>query len=271
MVNASMAAAGAATTAALCVALLSSAPNAAVESRGLPSNLFGVAPGSPSHHRSMTRNTARPLGEALLSSVPRGGDEADEEEEEAKPLYFPELVTTTVVSKKSSGASSDYAVSLSPEKASELSLRSGDVVTVIGRRRRSAYATVSVDKKLKGDSLRMSAAMSANLRVRDDDKAKVIRLTGDAEDRHTIEPAGAASATLSPVRDSLLTLAATHGGDMDDDALLERFVGPYLNLDESDSVILGKGNVLKLTDDDGAVLEFQVVQLEDGNEDASGE
>ena len=99
MVNASMAAAGAATTAAICVALLSSAPNAAVESRGLPSNLFGVAPGSPSHHRSMTRNTARPLGEALLSSVPRGGDEADEEEEEAKPLYFPELVTTTVVSK----------------------------------------------------------------------------------------------------------------------------------------------------------------------------
>ena len=48
------------------------------------------------------------------------------------------------------------------EKASELGLRSGDVVTVIGRRRRSAYATVSVDKKLKGDSLRMSAAMSAD-------------------------------------------------------------------------------------------------------------
>ena len=266
MVNASMAAAGAATTAAICVALLSSAP-AAVESRSLSSNLFGVPPSS--HHRAMTRNTApQPLGEALLSSIPRGGDE--DEEEEKKPLYLPELVTT-LVSKKSSGASGDYAISLSPEKASELSVRSGDVVTVIGRRRRSAYATVTVDKKLSGDSLRVSENMSANLRVRDDDKAKVIKLTGDDEDRHTIEPASAASATLSPVRDSLMTLHALHGGDMDDDSLLERFVRPYLNLDENESVILGKGNVLKLTDDDGAVLEFQVVQLEDGNEEASGE
>ena len=163
----------------------------------------------------------------------------------------------------------DNIVVLSPSKASELSVKSGENVVLIGRRRCALFAIVKVKKGKKSKCI-VSPNMASNLRVRNEDKIKVLKmgvdddqpLSGDMELLKTSTPPKVASVTLSPIEDSLSQLEAREGGDeISTEELTDRFVTPYLNLDES-SVLLKKGHVLTLTDDAGRRLDFTVSEME---------
>lgn len=174
-------------------------------------------------------------------------------------------------------------ITISPSKARELSLSSGDVVAVIGRRRRATLANVSVSKKAKTKSTCIiSKNLSKNLRLRDTDKLKIEAL-GEKEQGSVDEevnnarsgdlllvnaeskPEVAASVTLSPLSDSLERLQKTelNGDEMSDEAIMERFIAPYLNLDEDDgSIMLKKGHIISVTDENGVTLDFIVDDLD---------
>jgi hypothetical protein len=167
---------------------------------------------------------------------------------------------------------SDVTVSLSPAKAKELSLKSGDAVLLIGRRRKATYALVKVLKSKKS-ICGVSQNMATNLRLRNGDKIKMIPLgseedqprTGDMILMKHSSPPTVSSVTFSPVEDSLNALAAREGGDeLSDEEMMERFVSPYLDLSES-SAMIKKNALLALVDDNGKTLEFLVthVELED--------
>jgi hypothetical protein len=165
-------------------------------------------------------------------------------------------------------------VSISPSKAKELKVAAGDVILVVGRRRRATYAFVDVQKSKK-EICSMPENMAKNLRLRNTDKLKVIPLgLQEDESRHGdmillkhAAPPKVASVTFSPIEDSLNSLAAREGGDgLGDDEIMERFVTPYLNLDESIALVK-KDSVVTITDDNGKHLDFIVTHIE--LEDAS--
>jgi hypothetical protein len=85
-------------------------------------------------------------------------------------------------------------------------------------------------------------------------------------------PEVARAVTFSPLKDSLDSLARREGGDApDDDALLARFVTPYLDFEASAELIVKACHTLVLTDDDGRSLDFTVSHLdmsEEGESDA---
>lgn len=161
-------------------------------------------------------------------------------------------------------ADSDASISISTNKAKELGLKDGDVVGVVGRRRRAAYGRVSVVKSKK-TALTISVNLAKNLRLRKGDKAKVVPLTGKLEEGthsgdmtilDTTEPAAIASFTLAPIEDSLTTLEAIEGGDeIPEEDLTARFISPYF---ENQKALLKKGQILELIDDSGRRLEFIV-------------
>jgi hypothetical protein len=166
-------------------------------------------------------------------------------------------------------------VSLSPSKAKELKVKNGDVILVVGRRRRATYAIAKV-QKAKKEICTVSQNMAKNLRLRNGDKLKVITLDPSEEDQvHTGDmilmnhatPPKVASVTFSPIEDSLNALSAREGGDeLSDEEIMERFVTPYLNLAES-SALVKKDFVLTLGDDNGKKLDVMVthVELEDAS------
>jgi translation initiation factor IF-1 len=167
----------------------------------------------------------------------------------------------------------DVTVSLSPSKAKELKVSTGDVILVVGRRRRATYAFVAVEKAKK-EICTLPENMAKNLRLRNGDKLKVIPL-GEQEDesRHgdmillkNATPPKVASVTFSPIEDSLNALSAREGDDLSDDEIMERFVTPYLNLNEA-TALVKKNSVVAIADDNGKKLEFVVthVELEDAS------
>lgn len=149
---------------------------------------------------------------------------------------------------------------------------------MIGRRRRASYGIIKI-KKGKKSSCTVSANLGNNLRLRDGDKIKVVSLGEHAEDQPRSgdmallkgSPSAVASVTFSPVEDSLSSLEASEGGDeIGDDEITERFVTPYVNLEEDDSdALIKKGHVLTLHDDNNKALDFIVthVELEGAAED----
>lgn len=165
-------------------------------------------------------------------------------------------------------------MSISPSKAKELKVSAGDVILVVGRRRRATYAYVDVQKSKK-EICSIPENMAKNLRLRNTDKLKVIPLgLQEDESRHGdmillkyAAPPKVASITFSPIEDSLNSLAAREGGDgLGDDEIMERFVTPYLNLEDS-TALVKKDSVVTITDDNGKKLEFMVthVELEDAS------
>uniref|UniRef100_A0A7R9WC16 AAA+ ATPase domain-containing protein n=1 Tax=Pseudictyota dubia TaxID=2749911 RepID=A0A7R9WC16_9STRA len=252
-------------------------PNAQIGAApfGLQRNSFGVF-----QSRAALQDAAG-AGAAAVT-IPRGGGEdeesegGEEEAESAEPetLYLPGLLDASVAKKSAARtAESDCAVTLSSKKALELGVRSGDVVGIIGRRRRASYATVVVKKKGAASSCQIGHNLSQNLRVRDGDKVKVVPLGEDADAEGersgdmtllTKQPAVAAAVTLSPVEDSLNQLSASEGGDeIPDEELEERFVSPYLNLEEArKSIVMKVGHVLAIKDENGKTLEFMVTRME---------
>eukprot|EP00567_Pseudictyota_dubia_P004575 CAMPEP_0197441318 /NCGR_PEP_ID=MMETSP1175-20131217/7612_1 /TAXON_ID=1003142 /ORGANISM="Triceratium dubium, Strain CCMP147" /LENGTH=924 /DNA_ID=CAMNT_0042971573 /DNA_START=69 /DNA_END=2843 /DNA_ORIENTATION=+ len=251
-------------------------PNAQIGAApfGLQRNSFGVF---------QSRAALQDAAGAAAVSIPRGGGEdgeseggEEEEAESAEPetLYLPGLLDASVAKKSAARtAESDCAVTLSSKKALELGVRSGDVVGIIGRRRRASYATVVVKKKGAASSCQIGHNLSQNLRVRDGDKVKVVPLGEDADAEGersgdmtllTKQPAVAAAVTLSPIEDSLNQLSASEGGDeIPDEELEERFVSPYLNLEEArKSIVMKVGHVLAIKDENGKTLEFMVTRME---------
>jgi transitional endoplasmic reticulum ATPase len=77
------------------------------------------------------------------------------------------------------------------------------------------------------------------------------------------KPEAVASVTLAPVEDSLNSLIASEGGDdFDDDELMERFVTPYLDIEEhSGEVIVKEGMTLTMKDANGKSLDFIITQV----------
>mmetsp|Transcript_22297 Transcript_22297/g.46874 ORF Transcript_22297/g.46874 Transcript_22297/m.46874 type:complete len:909 (+) Transcript_22297:297-3023(+) len=220
------------------------------------------------------------LSSNVVASFPRGGasdsDDAEDEAGEVK-LYLPGLLEATVSGKWDiTEAGKDCTISITPSKAKELNLQSGSIVGIIGRRRRAAYAIVNVSKKGKKSSIQLSHNLASNLRIRDTDKVKIVPLGGDSDETGisegasgdmallATEPSVAVSVTFSPVRDSLHSLELSEGGDeLSEEDIKERFVMPYLNLEESESrVVVKKGHSLILRDDNKKKLEFTVTNLE---------
>jgi transitional endoplasmic reticulum ATPase len=221
----------------------------------------------------------------IVASIARGGSTAaavgqsDDEEEAPAVLYLPGLLTAVVAKKKATkDAKTDSAITISPKKAKELKLSNGDVVAVVGRRRRAAYGIISIKKKPLSKAS-ISFNMASNLRLRDNDKLKIVPIeegAGEGEDRSgdmtllNINPEVVSSVTFSPVEDSYNSLIASEGGDdIEDEELKERFIDQYLNLEEDgDSIVIKEGNLLCLTDDNGKELDFIVSHVGDEEEES---
>jgi hypothetical protein len=183
---------------------------------------------------------------------------------------------------------------LAPSKAKELKVTTGDLVVLVGRRRRAALARVQIAKGNKKSVGAVSANMAANLRLRSDDKVKIIayhsmQTTNDndtdttSEDssktrsgdllllRHLTEaPSVVQSVTLAPLEDSLKQLESSEGGDeLSEDEIRDRFVRPYM--EECEGALIKKGHTLTLRDEQDKKLEFVVthVGLEGEEEDKS--
>lgn len=156
------------------------------------------------------------------------------------------------------------------------------MVVLVGRRRKASYATVSVAKKAKKGVAKLSANLAANLKLRTDDKVKVVALGGDDEVGDNSSRSGdlllltksevpsVHSVTFSPIEDSLQALVAAEGGDeIPDEEIQARFVQPYL--EDMDGAVLKQGHVIRLMDDNGKKLEFMVSHVDLAGEDAEKE
>jgi transitional endoplasmic reticulum ATPase len=158
-------------------------------------------------------------------------------------------------------------VVIAPTKAKELGVKTGDIVVIVGRRRRAAYARVAVAKGKKAVCT-ISENLASNLRLRKGDKVKVETLSDEISDeirtgdmvlmKRSTAPK-AASVTFSPVLDSLSALEAGEGGDeLSDEEILSRFVTPYLET----NALLKKGHVLTLRDESNKKLELVITHME---------
>jgi hypothetical protein len=180
-------------------------------------------------------------------------------------------------------AREDSTVTISSRKAKEINVRSGDIVVLVGRRRNASYAQVAIGEKAfkNDDSCSISQNLAYNLRLRQDDKVKVVPMksmdheeprSGDLLLMKAKEVAQVTSVSFAPVDDSLNALTSSEGGDdLSDDEILERFVRPYLNSNDGNFQLLKKGHLISLRDESGRRLEFYVSQMElEDTEDDDG-
>ena len=156
-------------------------------------------------------------------------------------------------------------------------------MAVIGRRRRATYAIASVPSKKKGSNSNcfISHNLATNIRIRDGDKVKIVALGKDAADKEersgdmvllTKEPEIVGSVTYSPIEDSLNSLINSEGGDeIEDEELMERFIDPYLNIEEDSGRIIAKeGSAVTMTDENGKSLDFIITHIGDDEERGEG-
>jgi formylmethanofuran dehydrogenase subunit D len=171
----------------------------------------------------------------------------------------------------------DSSVLLSPSKAKELKVKEGDTVVLIGRRRHASYGHVQIGvssgkRKDSDSSCTISQNMASNLRLRQDDKVKVVSLksadqnearSGDLLLLKSKETPVAATVTFAPVEDSLNSLTAVEGGDeLSDEEILQRFVQPYVENSDDGVAFLKQGHLLSLRDENGKKLDFYVSNIE---------
>lgn len=162
----------------------------------------------------------------------------------------------------------DCSVRIASAKAKELGVSTGDIVVLVGRRRHATYAKVEISKGGKKSSCVISQNMAYNLRLRQDDKVKLVVLEKSFENEEASERSGdlrlvqkqpslIQSITFSPIEDSLSGLVALEGGDeIPDQVLQARFVSPYL--ENCENAVLKQGHLLQLRDDNGRRLDFYV-------------
>eukprot|EP00592_Proboscia_alata_P002300 CAMPEP_0194370118 /NCGR_PEP_ID=MMETSP0174-20130528/18435_1 /TAXON_ID=216777 /ORGANISM="Proboscia alata, Strain PI-D3" /LENGTH=930 /DNA_ID=CAMNT_0039147413 /DNA_START=130 /DNA_END=2922 /DNA_ORIENTATION=- len=210
----------------------------------------------------------------------RGGDDYVEKATVAfgETLYLPGLLTSTIrssgISSPNPTANDDYTVDITPTKAKELNLETGDVVAVIGKRRRVSYAFVNVlSKKKKKKYAGVSATLSTNLRIRNGDAIKIVPLGRELQEGEELKRSGdmklltvetaptALSVTMAPVEDSIQNLQAAEndGDEFSDDELCKRFILPYL---EGGRGIVKLGHLVAMKDENGKTLEFLVSSIE---------
>ena len=287
------------------VATVSTAAIVVVDAHSSGSSIFGVA-----RHNTQSFGQ-QPPSLSLLSKnnnnnnilntlSTRGGAGADldstlvgEEDTPAaeETLYLPGLLEAIVPSKSSANsgnniiqptASLDYTLTISSSKAKELKVKEGDVVAVIGRRRRASYGKVHiVAKGLKSGNVKIGTNLATNLRIRDTDTVKIVSLHSSSDDDSESYTLGApptqlaSSITLSPIVDSLHTLSLRErdGDEFSDTELTERFVLPYLNSEEDGECIMKEGHTLTLKDDNGVALDFMVgyLDMSEGSDDEEEE
>lgn len=232
------------------------------------------------------------------SIIPRGGSTDDASnsnnndadlEQPQQPVYHPGLLDAIIPpslgENASITASSDYRLSISSSKAKELQIQSGELVAIIGKRRRASYAKVHILPKggaASNDEAKVSRNLATNLRLRSMDKVKIVPLLSssseDNDDGEECESKAynmgnkptsiASSITFHPLKDSLTSLDYKEGGGGDglsDEEVLERFITPYLNLDDDDDtdgqVFMTGGHMLTLRDENGFMLEFKIGNL----------
>ena len=149
-----------------------------------------------------------------------------------------------------------------------MNVKEGDTILLIGRRRRASYARVTITKGKKGNCS-VSENMAQNLRLRNGDKVKAVPLGESLDETHSGDmillshknPPKIASVTFSPVEDSMQNLAAREGGDeVSDEQIMERFIKPYLS--NGSDLLIKKGHLLALVDENGKRLEVMVTNVE---------
>lgn len=148
-------------------------------------------------------------------------------------------------------------------------MKDGDVVVLVGRRRRGTYARISAVKKQKKSACVVPQNVASNLRLRQDDAVKIVPLhsvdheearSGDLVLMQSATVPKVESATFAPVQDSLDNLQGSEGGDeIPDEELMERFVKPYT---EAAGGLLKTNMVLTLVDENGKKLDFIVTQID---------
>lgn len=143
---------------------------------------------------------------------------------------------------------------------------------MVGRRRHAAYAVVEIAATGSGSTKKsvctLSQNLASNLRLRQDDKVKVVAMDKSFEDESASERSGdllllqkqptkMQSVTFSPIEDSVAGLVASDGGDeISDEAIQARFITPYL--EGSIGAVLKQGHLFLLRDENGKRLEFYV-------------
>jgi len=270
---------------AFATALIS--PSQDADARVLSSNsgLFGIHKGLFEHRKNGSIGVrAHPATTMPLSmSILRGGAN-DEEDDPANSsdveaiLYLPGLLEASVSGKWDiTEADKDCTILITASKAKELNVKSGDVVGIIGRRRRASYAFIKISKGKKG-TVQISHNLASNLRVRDTDKVKIVPLDSNNQEDFSAEASGdmallattpttALSVTFSPVKDSLHSLELSEGGDeLSEAEIMERFVKPYLDLENASEngsgIVLKRGHTLVLRDANKMTLEFTLSHIE---------
>jgi hypothetical protein len=188
----------------------------------------------------------------------------------------------------------DFTVSISPKKAAELNVALGDLVVIVGRRRRAMYGRVAIASKGQTTSSSIngkedaccviSANMASNLRLRHDDKLKLVvpgaeEKNGESPSQDSVvakddrsgdlllvskpNPSIVASVTFAPLEDSIAALQSSEGGDdISDDEILRRFLKPYTDGADGVAALVKKGHLLTLRDDSGRRLEVVVSHVE---------
>jgi len=178
----------------------------------------------------------RPFG-TTLSLFPRGGTATN------SPTP---LLTTTITTPQQPTLLTDSTVTLSPSTAKSLNVKSGDEVNVIGRRRRTAKATVKVSEKVKGGTLSLSKNIAYNLALHVNDPVKISPTTlppTPVETPHTFAPTTSSLAALT----GLLNVPT-----VSPDTLQNLFLTPYLSTGGS----LQSNAVIVCTASDGTTCEF---------------
>ena len=223
-------------------------------------------------------------------------------------LYFPGLLDASVMAKgRSSGGShqttaatnaiSDCYVSITQSKARELQLHQGELVAIIGKRRRCAYVKVNILTDMttttttKSSSVIIGRNLANNLHIRNDDKVRIIsvnEIEENDEDRQqrrnesssTTTGSGsyglgkrptivAKTVTFHPIKDTMSNNVDDYDDDVSNEELISRFITPYLDyssavdVDTDENVaIMKEGHVLSLTDENGSVMEFTIGKLD---------
>ncbi len=256
--------------------------------------LFGIIPSVPSRQQQKQSWIIHRGGGADDTNDSINIDDSEQQQQQ-QPAYHPGLLDAVIPPSSDDSeiiASSDYRLCISPSKAKELNIKSGDLVAIIGKRRRASYAKVNIlPKGAATEEAKLSRNMASNLRLRTMDKVKIVPLSSknngeENDDDEECESKSyslgnkptssiAQSITLHPLKDSLTSLDYKEdgGGDgLSDDEVLERFITPYLNLeeDEEGGIFLNGGHMLTLKDENGFRLEFKVGHLElEGDEEGA--
>lgn len=323
--------------AATAIALAVTSVTIGASSSSLPSSLLAATGGGGGRRRNRLFGVAtnRPLSSIssssgggtcsnirhFLSSIPailsaRGGDNTNDIDVGGidnnilvdESLYFPGLLDASVIAKGSNSGSdqttattnalSDCYITITQSKAHELQLHQGDLVAIIGKRRRCAYVKVNIltDKTTttKLSSVKIGRNLANNLHIRNDDKVRLISINeieeNEAQQQQQQQKESSTTGsgsyglgkrptivakivTLHPIKD---TMSNVDDDDVSDEELISRFITPYLDSstddvdNDEDVAIMKEGHVLTLTDENGSVMEFTIGKLDidhDENDD----